>query len=291
MKKLLLISLLAASSFMTSPVMAEDEDVIGKAIRMEQMERRLMLLEQKLFSGTAKEVTARSGRPIDVSDDVRGMLADFEARIQQLEEDWRKMYGAVEDLGHSVGKMAEKLELISKDLDFRLQDLETAVAKDKEEKAAKAAEEAKKAGPTALKDEKVGLPKEEIIPTDMSADKLYQKAYQYLTATSYDKAESWFKEFIKRHKDHKLADNAYYWLGEVYLVQGQAEKAVVEFSNGLGAFPNGTKAPANLLKMGVAFTQMERVDHAKSAWSKLLRDFPNTPEAGKARAKLDELEQ
>jgi tol-pal system protein YbgF len=208
------------------------------------------------------------------------MLADFEARIQQLEEEWRKMYGAVEDLGHSVEKMADKVELITKDLDFRLQDLEKAgVTATKKTKK-------KKTGPVALSDGKVDKKEDSGVPGKISADKLYQKAYQYLTATSYDKAEVWFKEFIKRHADNKLADNAYYWLGEVYLVQGMAEKAVVEFSNGLGAFPSGTKAPANLLKMGVAFTQMDRKDHAKSAWSKLLRDFPNTPEAEKARKKL-----
>jgi tol-pal system protein YbgF len=280
MKNFWFISILVGLSVISLPTTAEEGDIIGKAIRMDQMERRLMLLEQKLFSGTAKEVTARSSsRPVDVSGDVRMMLADFEARVQQLEEEWRKMYGAVEELGHSVDKMAEKVELITKDLDFRLQDLESDAVKT-------AKKEAEKKGPVALADG--NIKDKEDIPEDMNAEKLYQKAYQYLTATSYDKAEVWFKEFIKRHPDNKLADNAYYWLGEVYLVQGMAEKAVVEFSNGLGAFPNGTKAPANLLKMGVAFTQMDREDHAKSAWSKLLRDFPNTPEAAKARTKLDD---
>lgn len=286
MKKILFISFAIATSLLSYPAYAEEGgDVIGKAIRMDQMERRLMLLEQKLFSGTAKEVTARaSTRPVDVSSDVRMMLADFEARIQQLEEEWRKMYGAVEDLGHSVEKMAEKVELITKDLDFRLQDLEAAA-----KTTVKKAQKKKNSGPAALADGKVAKKSEDkdTVPEKISADDLYKKSYQYLIATSYDKAEMWFKEFIKRHKDNKLADNAYYWLGEVYLVQGMAEKAVVEFSNGLGAFPSGTKAPANLLKMGVAFTQMDRKDHAKSAWGKLLRDFPNTPEAEKARKKLD----
>lgn len=277
-----------SASFVSTPAIAEEEtggDIIGKAIRMDQMERRLMLLEQKLFSGTTEKVAANvSKRPVNVSTDVRRMLADFEARIQQLEEDWRKMYGSVEDLGHSVDKLASKVELITKDLDFRLQDLETAAVN-----TPKKIKKKKNKGPIALADSKIKKEKDDTIPKNISAEELYKKSYKFLTATSYKKAEKYFKEFIKRYKNNKLADNAYYWLGEVYLVQGMAEKAVVEFSNGLGAFPSGTKAPANLLKMGVAFVQMDRKDHAKSAWGKLLRDFPNTPEAAKARKKLDAL--
>jgi TolA-binding protein len=86
-----------------------------------------------------------------------------------------------------------------------------------------------------------------------------------------------------------LAVNAYYWLGEVHLVQNDPQGAVVQFKNGLTAFPKGQKAPANLLKMGLALQQMKQEQFAKGAWEKLVHDFPRSPEADKAKAKLAEL--
>lgn len=296
-KAFAVIALLAVVSAAVFPAHAQEAtDPIAAAIRLEQLERRLMVMEEKLFAaqqqnntmpGDAARMTDRvsaqqgaGAAPVaseNLSAGAETLIADFELRLQQLETEWRQLYGGVEELGHAVERLAEKVDLIARDHDLRLQDLESGAVKPV------AKENAEQIKQTARAQNK---PREDVA---LDPQQHYERAYNYLTAAAYPEAERWFQSFLEKHKEHKLADNAYYWLGEVYLVQGDAEKAVIEFSNGLSAFPNGNKAAANLLKMGIAFRQLDRTDHARSAWNKLLRDFPNTPEAAKAREHLDKL--
>ncbi len=267
---------------LTAPLLAysQDETEVGK------LKQRLMALEQKIYSGKNSNSEL--------------MLADFEARLGGLEEESQKVYGAVEELGYSVDEFARKMDLIAKDFDLRLVDLETSVAELKKQKAQ---------APAPAKDEKKAVNKAESkgkspetkaksetktsttldVPADISAEDLYGKAYHLLVATSYADAENWMKEFIKRHPSHDLADNAHYWLGEIYLVEEEPQKAVVSFSTGLSKFPQGAKAPANLLKMGAAFKQMGKKDFAESSWKKLMNDFAKSPEAEKAEKELEKL--
>jgi tol-pal system protein YbgF len=124
------------------------------------------------------------------------------------------------------------------------------------------------------------------IPPSMTAVDHYNKAYAYLTAADYPKAQVWLEAFVARHPTDKLADNAFYWLGESRLVQNNAVGAAQAFRDGLRSFPKGEKAPANLLKLGIALEQLKQVNFAKTAWAKLLKDFPKSPEAELARTRL-----
>ena len=269
--KILAISL---SLFATTAVYAQS----GEADRLEQ---RLMVLEQKLFSNTnSTDTAAPSG----------SLLADFEARLQILEEESRQVYGAVEELGNTVKGLAEKLEKLAEDNDLRLQDIENAIVskmmlkKTMEEKHGGSSDEISEllnanidAAPMATK------------KSSLSPKKLFDQGYDAITRASYSDALTSFKEFTESYPDHELAGEAYYWLGEVYLVEDNPEKAAVAFSTGLTKDSSGEKAPSNLLKMGYAFKQLEQADMARGSWQKLVEDYPNSEEADEARQELDAL--
>lgn len=301
---------LAFTATLFTPLIASAQD----AAYVEKLERRLMALEQKIYNLPAP--TEGAAAPAQNN----AMLADFEARLQSLEEESGKVYGAVEELGNTVEKFAKKMEMISKDFDLRLQDIEkeleegavaaksapaptsapvsadkAALAKNYEKmtdrvsaKAKGAAKVAPKAAAVAAKSVKAAASLSGF-PEDMSAKDHYDAAYKLIVATKYKDAEAAMNLFLSRHGDDELADNAYYWLGEVYLVQNMPEKAVITFSKGLAKFPKGQKSAGNLLKMGVAFKQMKKNDFAKSSWSKLLNDYPESPEAEKAKKELEKL--
>lgn len=127
------------------------------------------------------------------------------------------------------------------------------------------------------------------IPEGMVADEVYKKGFDQLMATQYPEAEAWFKEFLRLYPENALADNAYYWLGETYLVTSRFDDAALTFSKGLKAFPKGGKASANMLKLGTAFEKLGKAQHAKTTWEKLTQDFPESPEAEKAKANLEKL--
>lgn len=279
MKKFVLGMTILGAALAPALAFAQEETEIGK------LKERMMALEQKIYSNSGSTTVSPSSN--------NRMMADFEARLYNLEEESQKVYGAVEELGHSVDEFAKKMDLIAKDFDLRLTDLETAVDTFKKNGVApvvpntESKSESKKdtsKATTSVKSADVSD-----IPADISAEDMYSKAYHFLVATKYDDAEKWMKEFIKRHPSDELADNAHYWLGEIYLVKEMPEQAVISFSTGFSKFPTGAKAPSNLLKMGSAFKQMGKVDHAKSSWRKLEVDFPDSPEADKAKKELEKL--
>lgn len=222
--------------------------------------------------------------------------ADLESRMTSLEEENNRVTGSVERMGNALERLAKRMDDWQKDLDMRLGDIETRLGK---------LEQAPAATPTASVEAGSGTPvenvlnkgaaggtaKKPVIPAGMSPTDHYNKAYAYLTAADYPNAQAWLEEFIKRYPDNALADNAHYWLGEVYLVQNNPTNAAVEFRDGLKAFPKGGKAPANLFKLGVALDQLKKPDLAKATWEQLMKAYPNSPESARAKEKLLQLKQ
>ena len=284
MKKIVSGIAILSALVVTNPAFSQEDTEVGK------LKERLMALEQKIYSNPAQE-KASSGT----------LMADFQVRLSNLEEESQKVYGAVEELGFTVNEFAKKMDLISKDFDLRLTDLESAIHTLKnqspgtpksDDKVQNSSQKKTEAKPATKKFEPVKAKESastSSVPSDISSEDLYSKAYHFLVATAYDDSESWMKEFIKRFPSHDLADNAHYWLGEIYLVKDMPEQAVVSFSTGLSKFPKGAKAPANLLKMGSAFKEMGKKDFAESSWKKLVKDYKNSPEADKALKELEAL--
>ncbi len=96
--------------------------------------------------------------------------------------------------------------------------------------------------------------------------------------------------FAANHKDSPLADNSLYWAARCYALKGDQNQAVSKFYDVVTKYPKGDKAPAALLAQGNLFVDMGDTPDARLALSKLIRDYPNSEEAPKARQKLSELE-
>lgn len=270
MKKILISALLAASCLSASTIAFAQSDTE----RLETLETRLMALERRATSGTTADGTT--------------MMADHEARLQALENETSRVYGKAEEVGNAIEVLAKKVEMIARDLELRLQDIEKAVSEGAAAKPAapaKADPKKRSEAPAAGATKTASTP----IPAEISADDMYQKSYDLMKAGSYADSEAWFKEFIARNPEHARTENAYYWLGEVYLVQNRPEEALVAFRDGIRAFPSGNKTADSLLKMGVAFQQIGKADLAKTTWEKLVREFPNSASANSAKQKLSAL--
>ncbi len=96
--------------------------------------------------------------------------------------------------------------------------------------------------------------------------------------------------FASSHKDSPLADNALYWAARCYAARGDQNQAVTKFYDVVTRYPKGDKAPAALWAQGNLFVQMGDSPDARLAFSKLIRDYPSSEEAARARQKLSELE-
>jgi tol-pal system protein YbgF len=96
--------------------------------------------------------------------------------------------------------------------------------------------------------------------------------------------------FAAKYKDSPLADNALYWTARCYAVRGDQNQAISKFYDVVTRYPKGDKAPAALLAQGNLFVDIGDSPDARLAFSKLIRDYPNSEEAARARQRLSELE-
>ncbi|MFZ2620094.1 MAG: tol-pal system protein YbgF, partial [Alphaproteobacteria bacterium] len=236
-------------------------DIYSLLNRLERLERRVVAVEQKVFPASGL-----------------GAGGDTELRLQEIERESTSLYGAVEKLGNAVQQLSAKMDKLTQDMEFRLQELEKGGVKTP---LPQSKTETNEQGETVPADAK---PTAQKAKDTLPAEELYKQAYGLLTAAQYPQAQEHLELFLQKFPDHKLADNAHYWLGEVLLVQGKPDQAVIAFKNGITAFPKGNKAPGNLLKMASAFEKMGQLSHMRAVLVKLRDDFPETPEGIKAKA-------
>ena len=113
-------------------------------------------------------------------------------------------------------------------------------------------------------------------------------------------AVSRLNAFAAAHKTSPLADNALYWAGRCYILMGDStpqrstdfyNQAIAKFYDLGTTYPEGEKTPAALWEQGQLFLELKDEPDARIVFSRLIRDYPGSPEAGRARQKLADLQQ
>ena len=72
----------------------------------------------------------------------------------------------------------------------------------------------------------------------------------------YETAEFALREFVDVNPRHDLAGNAQYWYGETFRVRQLYQDAATAYLDGYQKYPDSSKAPVNLLKLGVMLVQI-----------------------------------
>ena len=130
---------------------------------------------------------------------------------------------------------------------------------------------------------------------EMTADALYKAAQDLLLKKrDYVSAEKLLRSFVAQYPEHSLTGNAYYWLGETYYVRNNYGAAAKAFLQGYTEFPEGVKAPDNLLKLGLSLKAagIESGDNsytgeACKVFGKLLNNQPDAPAVIVTRVKQE----
>ncbi len=97
----------------------------------------------------------------------------------------------------------------------------------------------------------------------------YDQAFALLARADYDGAERALKAFLRQHPNDGLAGNAQYWLGETYYVRQDYSNAAIAFGEGFQRYPKNSKAPDNLLKLGMSLAQINKKPEACAALGRL----------------------
>jgi tol-pal system protein YbgF len=115
--------------------------------------------------------------------------------------------------------------------------------------------------------------------TGGSPEQVYEGAYDQYTNRQFGEAEAGFRLFLSRYRDHELAGNAQYWLGETYYVQGKYKDAARNFLAGFQTHPKSPRAPNALLKLGMSLNKLGQKEQACGAFAEVPKKYPAAADA------------
>lgn len=231
------------------------------------MRKYLMATVALAFVGSALAQSANQGN------------AELFYMIEQLQREVRALRGEVEEQSNQINRLSRQSKSRYIDLDQRILSLS--------EKTGEASPASEKTGnspsPTDNKQEQ----REYRAP---SADE--EKAYQAIQSLihedkDYDAAISGLYDFIGKYPEGDLLVNAYYWLGEVYLIKPQLEQAKQAFTIVANRYGDHRKAPDAVYKLGVTLDRQGEKQQAKSRMNEVIRSYPGSGAAKLAQNFLE----
>ena len=260
---------------------AQSADLQSLSHELERLRSDLVDLQRYVYAG--------QGEPQSVLPATGGdaLSADSQVRLQQMEERVRAMTGQIEELEYRQRQMSDKLDQIIASVAALGQGGGAPLA---ENGNAGDGTTADATGTLTNQDLAVGESGDGAaatgtvaLPAGSEMDQ-YNYAFSLLRKADYDGAEVAFNEFITLHPDSDLSGNAYYWLGETYYVRNSYNDAAIAFLKGYQRFPNGDKAPDNLLKLGMTLTRLGKKAEACATFAELKSKFPDAPQTVRDKA-------
>ncbi|MFV1851287.1 MAG: tol-pal system protein YbgF [Thalassospira sp.] len=311
----------AMTSLGSMPVHAQDANTTRQ---VEQLRKDLDLLQRYVYrEGTGAAGTAASAAPSG-ADASSPAAARQQVQINDLQRSATQLTGQLEQFDFRIRKMEERLERLVADIDFRLGQLEGGAVSGMGAPQAQASGESAPTGNIAatapaggansgeaLNDrgtklfgviESEGQPPQipsgaaatsSAAPTQTAAvasgtpEEQYREAFGLLRKQDFPAAEQALSSFVSSHPNDPLAGNAQYWLGETYYVRGQFENAAIAFTEGFQTYPDSTKAPDNLLKLGMSLANLGKNEDACTAFGHLIDNFPNASNVVLDRARQE----
>ena len=118
----------------------------------------------------------------------------------------------------------------------------------------------------------------------------YKKAFQAVQQRRFSDAANGLDAYLQKYPEGKYADNAQYWLGEIYLLQESFDRAELAFSHLIQRFPKSDKRSDALYKLGQVNDRLGNDAKAKTYLQRVIKEYPNTASARLADVYLGNLE-
>ncbi len=120
----------------------------------------------------------------------------------------------------------------------------------------------------------------------VSAQSLYDRGYTLFHRGRYVDSETAFQQFLHRHADTVLGDNAQFWIAEARLARGDLDGALAAYRETATRFPDGNKVPDARLKIGDCLRDLGDTEGARQSYRMVIRDFSSSAAAALAQERL-----
>jgi len=186
--------------------------------------------------------------------------------------------GAAEPAPAPAPDLAQQVQ----NLEARVQQLESRLAQ----------LEGPKAAPTAAKERAVPPPSTTSYPkpavSSAAADKYYTEGMRLYHAKKYPEARHELYQYLKNQPRGSKSPEARYYLADSFYHEGKYPEAGVEFNKLRLQSPKSILAPAGLLRQALCYKNQQQMGTYRSTLQKLVKAFPNSPEAKEAQKMLKE---
>ncbi len=285
--------------FLSGPAAAQDGNL---GLQMQRLRRDLSDLQSYVYAGKTPPKKAGSDATPSQGGEIQS-VSRMQVQLQNIESQMRDLTGRAEEMEHRITALQERLEKFMSDSDQRFRALESgapgAAAPGRQSsrssasfagigEAAAATPRGSKAGPKTLgtlssKDiggaarRASGKSNQQLATLPKGTPKeQYNYAFGLLQKRKYAAASVALKAFVDKHPDDALTGNALYWLGETYYFQKDYEESARIFLEGYKRYPKGSKAPANLYKLGKSLAAINEKTSACATLRKLQKSYPKT---------------
>lgn len=202
--------------------------------------------------------------PVQNTTDVGAQLIRLDQQLQHLQQ---------EDYLAKIAQLQQEIQSLRGVVDMQAHDLQLIKQRLSEQHVVAQSASSVVSHPPAISVEKTEVTQ-------------YQAAFSYLKSRDYAKAIRLFNQFLSDYPQGKYSPNAHYWLGEIYLLQGQYALAESNLRQVIEQHEGHNKTPDAMLKLAMVYINTQQPEQAKVLVSQLSAKYPDTTAAKMAKIQL-----
>jgi tol-pal system protein YbgF len=312
-KKLLFIKILILLNLLFTQSLFADNHNIYETLEL--IQKDIKTLEKAVYSGSI-EIKNNTSSLSNFDNNSEDVLTRHLLKLSEIENQFQQLTNKFEEINFKLDKLSNRLSKVQADNQVRFQDLEAAfnsgeavknITKNTtQENILPGSSTPQDLGSVSYKDtlsnettqkiESVETTasivtetfqaEEKILPND-TPDKQYEFATSFLKVGDYPTAERAFREFVLSNPKHQLAGNAQYWYAETFRIRQLYTDAAAAYLEGYQKYPQGEKAPVNLLKLGVSMVQIGEKDQGCKMINGVEKQYPKANQSVIQKAKYE----
>ena len=288
---------------------------------LEIIKNDLKTLERAVYSGSIKVNTSSNEQSnIELDSNSEDVLTRHLLKLSEVEDQFRQLTNKFEEINFKLDKLSNRLSKIQADNQIRFQDIESAISSgeittqlsskpktDSKSEILPGSSQPQDLGSISYKDTETSetsqqiqsvdttatvltetfQAEEKILPQELSPKKQYEFATSFLKVGDYSTAERAFREFVLSNSEHELAGSAQYWYAETFRIRQLYTDAASAYLEGYQKYPKGSKAPINLLKLGVSMVQIGEKDQGCKMINGVELQYPKANQSVIQKAKYE----
>ena len=102
----------------------------------------------------------------------------------------------------------------------------------------------------------------------------YEFSMNLLKQGDYEAAEKAFNEYMQIGTDDGLLSNSNFWLAGIFFAREDYKSSAYEYLNLYQKYPNSTKAPEAVLKLGISLIRIDEKEQGCITFLRLQQDYP-----------------